>query len=182
MEKVITLLRSGDERLRLENEHLCLENNQKRAGIAEPETLVRRLTEAITLLKNGHNGKTGSTSPSHDTGRSNGTSLRGKSDKKSGGQPGHKGHGLFTGEIPDEEKEHGVSLLFGVWNEFESGYRRSVEPSPGRRNSRYSAPLRGTSEYFPSVGFSPADVCVSSSPTRIPCPCRRVAWIIYREI
>jgi hypothetical protein len=95
MEEVLTILRSENERLRLENEHLCLENNQMRARIAELGTLVQRLMEEITFLKNGHNSKTGSTSPSHEIGRSNSISLRGKSDKKSGGQPGHKGHALF---------------------------------------------------------------------------------------
>ncbi|MDR0574860.1 MAG: IS66 family transposase zinc-finger binding domain-containing protein, partial [Tannerella sp.] len=113
MEEVITILRSENERLRLENEHLCLENNQMLARIAEPETLVQRLMEEITFLKNGHNSKTGSTSPSHDIWRSNSISLRGKNDKKSGGQPGHKGHALFMKETPDEVKEHTVSYCSG---------------------------------------------------------------------
>jgi transposase len=71
------------------------EYEQMKTRIAELELLVQRLMEEITLLKNAHNSKTSSTSPSRDIGRSNTISLRGKSDKKPGGQPGHKGHNLF---------------------------------------------------------------------------------------
>lgn len=82
------------------------EYEQMKAEIAELRTLVQRLMEEIDLLKNGRNSKTSSTSPSHDIGRSNAISLRVKSDKKSGGQPGHKGHTLLMKEDPDEIREH----------------------------------------------------------------------------
>jgi transposase len=60
----------------------------------------------IALLKNGHDSTTSSTSPSHDTGRSNQHSLRVKSEKKTGGQPGHPGHALIMKEQADEIIEH----------------------------------------------------------------------------
>jgi transposase len=72
------------------------------------QKLVCQLRKEIDLLKNGRNSKTSSTAPSHDTGRSNQVSLRGKSEKKSGGQPGHKGHSMQMSEHPDEVIEHGV--------------------------------------------------------------------------
>jgi transposase len=70
--------------------------------------LAFQLREEIDLLKNGRNSKTSSTAPSHDMGRSNQVSLRGKSEKKSGGQSGHKGHSMQMSEHPDEVIEHSV--------------------------------------------------------------------------
>jgi hypothetical protein len=74
--------------------------------IAELQTVVRQLEEAIALLKGGKNSRTGSTAPSADIGRSNSQSLRKASDKKSGGQPGHTGHCLQMSDIPNEIIAH----------------------------------------------------------------------------
>jgi transposase len=112
MEEMVTIPRS-------EYEHLCLENKQMKAEIAELKELVARLTEEIALLKNGHNSKTSSTAPSQDIGRSNLISLRGKSGKKPGGQSGHKGHTLLMKEHPDEVIEHGVSCCSGCGRRLE---------------------------------------------------------------
>ena len=66
------------------------------------EGLVLQLQEEIRLLKNGKKSSTSHTSPSHDIGRSNSITLREKTDKKSGGQPGHEGSTLQMTDTPDE--------------------------------------------------------------------------------
>jgi transposase len=99
MEEMVTIPRS--------------EYEQMKAEIARLSALVERLMEEIALLKNGRNSKTSSTAPSQDIGRSNLISLRGKSNKKSGGQPGHKGHTLLMKDNPDEVMEHAVSSCSG---------------------------------------------------------------------
>ena len=60
----------------------------------------------LKLLKNGHNSNTSSTPSSHDYGRSNKFNLREKSNRKSGGQTGHKGSSLKMSEKPDEIQKH----------------------------------------------------------------------------
>ncbi len=60
----------------------------------------------IRLLKNGRNSNTSSTPSSHDYGRSNKFNLREKSNRKSGGQTGHKGSSLKMIEKPDEIQKH----------------------------------------------------------------------------
>jgi hypothetical protein len=74
MEEMITIPRSEYERMKAEN--------------AELRTQVQQLLERITLLKNGYNSKTSSTALSHAIGQSNTISLRNKSNKSSGCQPG----------------------------------------------------------------------------------------------
>ncbi|MCF6357848.1 MAG: DUF6444 domain-containing protein [Draconibacterium sp.] len=68
--------------------------------------LIKELQIEIKLLKNGRNSNTSSTPSSHDYGRSNKFNLREKSNKKSGGQPGHKGSSLKMSEKPDEIQKH----------------------------------------------------------------------------
>jgi len=68
--------------------------------------LIRELQIEIKLLKNGRNSNTSSTPSSHDYGRSNKFNLREKSNRKSGGQTGHKGSSLKMTEKPDEIQKH----------------------------------------------------------------------------
>lgn len=58
------------------------------------------------MLKNGRNSNTSSTPSSHDYGRSNKFNLREKSNRKSGGQTGHKGSSLKMSEKPDEIQKY----------------------------------------------------------------------------
>ena len=74
--------------------------------IDELNAVVQQLKEEVLLLKGGKDSRTSSTAPSHDVGRSNRISLREPSGKKSGGQPGHRGHTLSFSETPDEIIEH----------------------------------------------------------------------------
>ncbi len=67
---------------------------------------IRLLQAEIRLLKNGHNSYISSTLPSHDIGRSNRKSLRKKSFRKRGGQPGHEGSPLQVTENPDQIIEY----------------------------------------------------------------------------
>ncbi len=63
--------------------------------------MVEALQEEIRLLRNGKNSGTSHTPPSHQIGRSNAQSLREKTDRKPGGQPGHEGTTLKIKEVPD---------------------------------------------------------------------------------
>jgi hypothetical protein len=76
--------------------------------ISDFTSLVELLRTEIALLKNGKDSRTGSTSPSQDTGRSNRHSLRTKvgSGKKPGDQKGHPGHHLSMVKIPNKTVEH----------------------------------------------------------------------------
>ena len=74
--------------------------------IADLRLLVQRLMDQISLLKGGKNSRTSSTSPSQDIGRSNRISLRVRSGKKSGGQPGHSGSTLSMSDTVDEMIDH----------------------------------------------------------------------------
>ncbi len=64
--------------------------------------IVEALQEEMRLLKNGKNSGTSHTPPSHQVGRPNTKSLRVKTDRKTGGQPGHEGTTLKIKEVPDE--------------------------------------------------------------------------------
>jgi len=66
------------------------EYEQMKREIAELQTMVRQLEEAIALLKGGRNCRTSSTAHS----RSNSISLRISSGRKSGGQVSHCDHNL----------------------------------------------------------------------------------------
>jgi transposase len=106
MEEMITIPRSEYEQLK--------------SKINDLEVMVKRLLEEIALLKNGHNSKTSSTAPSQDIGRSNSISLRGKSERKPGGQPGHKGHTLAMKEVADEIREHAPCRCSGCGEDLEN--------------------------------------------------------------
>lgn len=64
--------------------------------------IVEALQEQMRLMRNGKNSGTSHTPPSHQIGRSNAKSLRVKTDRKTGGQPGHEGTTLQIKEVPDE--------------------------------------------------------------------------------
>ena len=64
------------------------------------------LLQRIEFLLNGRKSKTSSTPPSQDIGRSNAKSLRPKSNRRTGGQAGHKGKTLEMTSTPDEIKNH----------------------------------------------------------------------------
>jgi len=63
---------------------------------------VSELNEHIKLLINGKKSDSSNTPPSHQIGRSNKKNSRKKSDRKSGGQQGHKGSTLPLSLTPDE--------------------------------------------------------------------------------
>ena len=106
MEEMITIPRS--------------EYEQMKSEINDLKAKVAWLLEEIVLLKNGHNSKTSSTAPSQDVGRSNSISLRGKSERKPGGQPGHTGHTLAMKEVADEVREHAPCRCSGCGEDLEN--------------------------------------------------------------
>jgi transposase len=70
--------------------------------VAELRKIVDTFQKDKRLLRNGKNSETSHTPPSHQIGRSNAKSLRIKTDRKSGGQPGHEGTTLQIKEVPDK--------------------------------------------------------------------------------
>lgn len=74
--------------------------------LSEALSLIKDLQIEIQLLKNARKSDTSSTPSSHDYGRSNKYNLREKSNKKSGGQIGHKGSSLKMNRNPDEIQKH----------------------------------------------------------------------------
>ncbi len=68
--------------------------------------LIEQLRIEIELLKNGRKSDTSSTPSSQDYGRSNKFNFREKSNRKSGGQKGHKGSSLKMSEEPDEIQKY----------------------------------------------------------------------------
>ena len=77
--------------------------------IAEVKVLkeeVQDLKEEVKRLKTPKNSGNSSLPPSHDPFRFKNQSLREKGDKKSGGQPGHKGETLLMSPNPDKIIEH----------------------------------------------------------------------------
>lgn len=74
--------------------------------LSEALSLIRELQIEIQLLKNGRKSNTSSTPSSHDYTRSNVKNSREKSNRKPGGQKGHKGSSLKMSENPDKIVEH----------------------------------------------------------------------------
>ena len=77
--------------------------------LAEVQVLkdeVTDLKQEVKRLKTPKNSGNSSLPPSHDLFRFKNQSLRVKSDKKSGGQPGHKGETLLMSPNPDKIIEH----------------------------------------------------------------------------
>lgn len=69
-------------------------------------SLIKELQVEIKLLKNGRKSNTSSTPSSHDYTRSNLKNSREKSNKKTGGQKGHKGSSLKMSKNPDKIIKH----------------------------------------------------------------------------
>lgn len=69
---------------------------------------VQELTDEVQRLKTPKNSGNSSLPPSHDLFGFRNQSLREKGDKKSGGQPGHKGETLLMSPNPDKIIEHGA--------------------------------------------------------------------------
>jgi len=74
--------------------------------LSEALFLIKDLQTEIQLLKNGRKSNTSSTPSSQDYTRSNIKNSREKSNRKSGGQKGHKGSSLKMSENPDNIIEH----------------------------------------------------------------------------
>jgi len=91
-------------------------------------SLVHHLQDEINKLKTHKNSGNSSLPPSHDLFSIRNQSLRGKSDKKSGGQPGHKGETLRMSPHPDKIVEH---------------LPESVCPQCGRIHARETLQLTG---------------------------------------
>ncbi|RLD75208.1 MAG: IS66 family transposase [Bacteroidetes bacterium] len=68
--------------------------------------MIRDLQIEIQFLKNGRKSDTSSTPSSQDYGRSNKYNSREKSNRKCGGQIGHKGSSLKMSKTPDEIQKH----------------------------------------------------------------------------
>ena len=91
------------EQIRILNES----NAAKDAQIAALTEEVAKLTAQIEELTHKKNSNNSSKPPSEGRLEKPGPkSLRGKSGKKQGGQPGHKGTGMKLGRKPDDVKEH----------------------------------------------------------------------------
>ncbi|NJK93862.1 MAG: IS66 family transposase [Bacteroidetes bacterium] len=67
---------------------------------------VKELREEIAVLKNKKNSGNSSLPPSQDLFALKNQSLRGKTNRKSGGQPGHKGETLRMSANPDKIVQH----------------------------------------------------------------------------
>jgi transposase len=104
--KELDVLRAENRHLRTENEALHKELAVAQEQVATAREIFVQLTARIERLegqaaKDSHNSSKppssdGPKSPVHKT-----KSLRGKSGKKSGGQPGHRGHSLLMVHEPD---------------------------------------------------------------------------------
>ena len=84
------------------------ENRHLKEQLAQRDDLIERLMQRIAALeeqmrKNSHNS---SLPPSSDRFVRQPKSLRKKSGKKAGGQPGHPGHSLQWSQTPDEVMLH----------------------------------------------------------------------------
>lgn len=85
--------------------HLLQVINEQSALIIKLESRINDLENEVHQLKHPKNSNTGSVPPSKEDNRKT-RSLRGKSGKKSGGQPGHEGSTLKFSVSPDEIIRH----------------------------------------------------------------------------
>jgi transposase len=102
-------LRSIEEKItisRKEYDNLKRDNAELKQQLSEALSMIRDFQIEIQFLKNGRKSDTSSTPSSQDYGRSNKYNLREKSNRKSGGQIGHKGSSLKMNENPDEIEKY----------------------------------------------------------------------------
>lgn len=85
-------------------EQLLLRLTQLENLVVEQAARIKELEEQ--LAKNSHNSSKPPSSDGLKKGSPKPRSLRGKSDKKSGGQKGHKGHTLKQSDTPDNVIKH----------------------------------------------------------------------------
>jgi len=85
--------------------HLLQVISDQAALIVKLEGRINDLEDEVHQLKHPKNSNTGSVSPSKEENRKT-RSLREKSNKKSGGQPGHKGSTLKFSAVPDDIVKH----------------------------------------------------------------------------
>jgi transposase len=104
---------SKDELRKLDKEdlvdfahNLSLRIDQLILQVEQLTSEVKELREEIGVLKNKKNSGNSSLAPSHDLFTLKNQSLRGKTNKKSGGQPGHKGETLRMSANPDKIIKH----------------------------------------------------------------------------
>src|SRR5215469_4005957 len=85
-------------------QHLEQENRDLREQLVHRDEQIEQLREHITALEErlAKNSRNSSLPPSSDRFVRHPKSLRKKSGKKAGGQPGHPGHTLMWSEKPDE--------------------------------------------------------------------------------
>ncbi|WMJ74157.1 IS66 family transposase [Cytophagaceae bacterium ABcell3] len=83
---------------------------EQAARIVALENEVKKLKEKVRILKEGKNSNNSSIPPSADQKRTTNKSLRTKTGKKTGGQPGHKGSTLKMTDNPDQVVKHTPSL------------------------------------------------------------------------
>ena len=107
---------SGEQlaELRAENAALRTENKELRAQSAEQRQRLEELERRVGLNSSNSGKPPSSDGPRKPPARRRKTrSLRGKFGKRSGGQPGHKGHTLRRRETPDHVKEHRQAVCGG---------------------------------------------------------------------
>ena len=98
-----TVLATLAEQLRIQNETIAA----KDAQIAALTEQVAKLTARIEELTHKKNSNNSSKPPSEGRlEKPAPKSLRGKTGKKQGGQPGHKGTGMKLDREPDHIEEH----------------------------------------------------------------------------
>ncbi len=117
---------------RREYSNLKQENAELKQQLSDSLSMIRDLQIEIQLLKNGRKSDTSSTPSSQDYARSNKYNLREKSDRKSGGQIGHKGSSLKMVEQPDEIQKYTPRYCKQCGEEFGAGtvfefYQRKQE-------------------------------------------------------
>jgi transposase len=86
-------------------QHLLQVISDQAALISKLEARISDLEKEVHQLKHPKNSNTGSVPPSKEENRKN-RSLRGKSGKKPGGQPGHEGATLKFSTMPDDIIRH----------------------------------------------------------------------------
>ena len=97
---------SKEELLKLDKEQLVNLVYDLLIKVDKLTAEVQELREEVKMLKTSKNSGNSSFPPSRDLLNFKNQSLRENSDKKSGGQPGHKGETLLMSPNPDKIIEH----------------------------------------------------------------------------